>query len=454
MAGIEMTAENLKADPRTGLELIDVPPEYQSSFPDLAGIVMHWFSKVMVVNMRKSTGRERVVSKILLISDSCVYILEAGGMAVRCSPIRDIHEAITTLDNDIALRFPEAPDRYDMKLLLDTAGSREAVLNILSRIYAFHNDRPLPHRRLDPNASRELLQLRKPDGWQLRIETIIPKKLLVQQLQSQRDGYQAEQNLIADEFDRVKQKLERELDQQVQKRNEEFAQFKAEYQHLQDAHNNLVAQYDAMAQDVEAYVRMLQEKDDEIDRYKRGDHPRIKEIENEVQKMQLVRDLEEQKKQGASEKVLVERDQELRYAREQLQAKNDGESRLQALLRQKEEQLAAAEQAVRERDQLLHLKQVDAAEKEGRIAEKERELRYTKSLMRNTFRRQVEELELIRSQFQQYDDQMIAFITRLSHTPLTPAARTEELGDIPRPSFNFSTSLTPAPATNFNSVFK
>eukprot|EP01061_Rhynchopus_euleeides_P019223 TRINITY_DN3162_c0_g1_i2.p1 TRINITY_DN3162_c0_g1~~TRINITY_DN3162_c0_g1_i2.p1 ORF type:complete len:450 (+),score=137.86 TRINITY_DN3162_c0_g1_i2:407-1756(+) len=357
-------------------------------------------------------NREEVTDeRFLLVKDSCVYVLESGGIVTRCHHIKTLKEVMTSRDNDLGLRFPDGPDRYDLMLIFNTSTERDRFIVVLEKIYQFFTDRPLNLKQVE--ILRDGLQLRKPDGWLLKIEPLIPKKLFLQQMEAQKQDYTEEQNVINEEFERVRHKLQQDLDRQIQRRNEEFAQFKREYQALQDAHNNLVLQYDSMAQDVETYVRMLDEKDEEIQQYRGGNHPSLVRMQHEVEKMKLRQEIDDERQKGDSSKQIADRDREIAFLKETLRQKDDDADRLHSDLRRREEELASADAAIAERDRLLAAKQAEVNDRDTRLSEKERELRYTKSLMREAFRRQVEELDTIRSQFQDYDTQMVSFIQRL-----------------------------------------
>eukprot|EP00754_Rhynchopus_humris_P006464 Rhum_TRINITY_DN13111_c1_g1::Rhum_TRINITY_DN13111_c1_g1_i1::g.57378::m.57378 len=325
-ADLERRAAELRIDPRTGIELVDVPPEHRAGFEELEGKLMYWFSKILVVSLRTSTGKERVTERYLLVTDSCVFVLEEGRYINRCYRIKDIKELITSRENDLGLQMPDGPQRFDLMLCFPGPSDRDAVLAIIKKAYHYEQDRALPVRQVD--VMKEALTLKKPENWRLETEQIIPKKLLLQRLSEQKHEYTQEQQVINEEFERLKGKLQEGFDRQIQHRNEEYAQFKRDYQHLQDAHNNLVVQYDSMAQDVETYVRMLNEKDEEIARYTSGDHPALIRMEHEVEKLRLRQELEEQKVKGETHSELGLKDRELAHLRERLHEKEEAEERL------------------------------------------------------------------------------------------------------------------------------
>eukprot|EP01065_Artemidia_motanka_P033092 TRINITY_DN40058_c0_g1_i1.p1 TRINITY_DN40058_c0_g1~~TRINITY_DN40058_c0_g1_i1.p1 ORF type:complete len:465 (+),score=205.63 TRINITY_DN40058_c0_g1_i1:44-1396(+) len=432
----------LRVDPRTGLDIVDVPLEHRSDFADLEGSLLHWFSKV-----RKMSARDRAQERIFLVTDSCMYLCTTSGGTTRCAQVKDIEECLTTKENDLSFRLPP-PDQYDIWLL--TSGGqkeRDALLDVLRRVYQFHTGGQLRVRALDTASLKSQLQLKKPPGWELKIEPIKTKKLLAQQLQDQHQDYQAENAIINQEFERIRGKLEQELERQVQQRNDEFSQFKSEYKTLSDAHNGLVMQYDAMAADVETYVRLLNEKDAELERFREGQHPRIKELEHELERARMQQGLSDQQERADFRSALEQRDLEVQHhadVRVMLERRVDeAEAKMRSAERDsaaRAEDVALLQQALRERDALLQAKDRELEAKEQRAAEKDREVRYTKALMRDAFRRQVEELEQIRLQFAQYDEQIVAYLERVfgDDAPVPPLPV--------RPNFSIPAPSIPAPS--------
>eukprot|EP01061_Rhynchopus_euleeides_P019222 TRINITY_DN3162_c0_g1_i1.p2 TRINITY_DN3162_c0_g1~~TRINITY_DN3162_c0_g1_i1.p2 ORF type:complete len:231 (+),score=76.56 TRINITY_DN3162_c0_g1_i1:391-1083(+) len=181
--GLDERAERLRQDPRTNLEIVDVPAEHRGEFQDLEGALMHWFSKILVVSLRSKSGKERTNERFLLVTDCCVYVLESGGIVTRCHHIKTLKEVMTSRDNDLGLRFPDGPDRYDLMLIFNTSTERDRFIVVLEKIYQFFTDRPLNLKQVE--ILRDGLQLRKPDGWLLKIEPLIPKKLFLQQMEEQ-----------------------------------------------------------------------------------------------------------------------------------------------------------------------------------------------------------------------------------------------------------------------------
>ena len=303
---------------------------------------------------------------------------------------------------------------------------------------------------MDPASLSDTLLLRKPEGWKLKVEPLITKKVLMQKMAQQQEEFANEKNQLNEELVRIEGKITRQFEQQISQRNEEFANFKVEYQNLQMAHNNLVIQYDAMAQDIDAYVELLNSKDEEIERFKAGDHPRIRELEHQVEKLQLQKEIEDVKYRGDTTKEIQVKDQEIRFQGDLIRQREQTEQQLTGEVRRREEELQSADQALREKDNLLHSKQLELEEKEKKLAEKERELRYTKSLMRSSFKKQVAELDLIRSQFQQYDDQIIGYITKIFSTPPVPGpgGSLNGLDQITKPAF--TSPPPPGPTQNYN----
>jgi len=443
----QMLARDLRVDPRTGLEIVDVPYDYRTEFADLEGSLLHWFSKVRKIGQKG--GRERAQERIFMVTDASIYLCVMGGGITRCAPVKDIEECIISKDNDLSFRLPP-PEQYDMMLITSGQPDQEAILNILRRLFQFHTGKQLRVRKSEPSLLKQQLQLKKPPGWQLKIEPIKTKQLLLRQLREQEEEQAAETSIINDEFERIRGKLEQELERQVRQRNEEFAQFKREYRTLSEAHNALVMQYDAISADVETYVRLLNEKDAELELFRAGEHPRIKELEHEVEKLRMQHGMMEQQERAEFRNAIDQRDQSVQHLHEvrtlqdrRLDELQQRERALEWDLKEKSEEIVTLQNGIRDRDFLLQQKDREIESKEQRAAEKEREVRYTKSLMREAFKRQVEELEQIRAQFQQYDEQIVAYLERAFSDDSLPGPLP------PRPSFemrgasSFAESLPP-----------
>eukprot|EP01063_Lacrimia_lanifica_P009929 TRINITY_DN16753_c0_g1_i1.p1 TRINITY_DN16753_c0_g1~~TRINITY_DN16753_c0_g1_i1.p1 ORF type:complete len:508 (+),score=207.09 TRINITY_DN16753_c0_g1_i1:114-1637(+) len=432
-----------EVDPRTGLALIDVPLEHRAQFAQLAGTVMHYFASVtMVTRKNAAAAREQRHDRWLLVTDSAAFILKSPTMINRSVTVSSVVEVVLAGDDDLVLSLPDGPLRYDLWVTLPP-GDRGRVVALLDAVYAFHTQRRLPHRDLghDPAALYAVAQVTTPSGWKLEVteevDGMLQKDALFQKLREDQAAYTEEQAVIDGEFQRIRSHLQEDVARHTQQQHEDFGQFKREYQRLQDAHNNLVVQFDVMAQDVDAYVKLLNEKDREIEQYKRGDHPKVQRLVHELETTKLKREVEDEKRRGQASQEL----QEVRAIKQQqaaLQEQHAVETRRQAeeiqrltaLVNRRDGELRAADAAIQERNGLLQAKQAEIQQRDVKLSERDRELRYTKLLMRDTFRRQVEELDAIRGQFQHYDDQMVSFIQRM----VAGHGAGGDTGAIPRPA--------------------
>merc|ERR1719197_775410 len=101
------------SDPRTELEIVDVPPEYGKYFAELQGSVIHWFGAV-----DKYNRMWRPQPRIAILSDQNIYLCRPDGGITRCLPMKLIQELI--LSEQTAIGFRVGPPEYDMLLSVKT----------------------------------------------------------------------------------------------------------------------------------------------------------------------------------------------------------------------------------------------------------------------------------------------------------------------------------------------
>lgn len=451
---VVMSAE-LKTDPRTGLEIIDIPVTHDKYFSDLRGTLMHWFGDV-----EKFNRMWRVQNRVCIITDVCIYFCRMDGFITRCVHIQAIQEAITA-DTAIGLRV--GPPDYDMLVKFSSVADRESVMFIISKIYWCVNGRNLPTRNLNAEsgeAMQQILNLTKPNNFVNRIEPLRTVKALTRMMVEKQKREEEDRQVVEQEFERIKEGLALELQKY---RSEE---------------------YDKMSQQLSSYMKLLNEKENTIE-YLRAtsvsmDDPDVwKKCPNCSQFRKMLESHPNEDKQKIFR--LRREIESQRHILEHLQAAiqhrsrgvgNDGAggggggggdpSGLSQQYAAMKAELAQAVRKNRELQQLIlesplltsDVKQrvarlmidssdhgAEASERvlvNGRDAveilhEKDREIRHLKTTLQDMTSRHLRELEACRVQIQQYDEQVVAYVTKLQQEQQQ------------QPSY-LSSSTNPAPA--------
>jgi hypothetical protein len=433
----------LSQDPRTGLDIIDIPPKHQKYFGDLSGAVIHWFGEVDKYN-RMWTHQRRVA----IFTDQCVYLCQLDGGITRCVNVRWINEIILTEKSAIGFKVG-LPD-YDMLISVDTTAAREAIVNIVTKVYASLVGTELTVRRLAGNsgvALQQQLVLAKPKEWSLKIEPVKSVKALTKLILDKQKREEEDRRVVEEEFNRIKEGLKQELKRY---RTEEFERA-----------------VDQLGQ----YVKALEEKDREIQYLK---ETRVDENDPAVWRkcpncaetkklldsnsnddkqriMRLERALEEQRHIVENLQTAI---QYRSAAVKQTAEASGGETALSQALRT---ELADANRKNKELQQLIiespfltaEIKQRASAIAQHRdsgmggsggaaaasgtinseaIAERDREIRHLKSLLRDATARHVQELEALRAQFKQYDNEIVRYLEKVftSHGIAPPNGHTME----------------------------
>lgn len=440
----QMTTE-LKTDPRTGLEILDIPVTHAKYFGDLKGSLIHWFGDV-----EKFNRMWRVQKRVCIVTDVCIYLCRMDGSITRCAHIQAIQEVIVA-DTALGLRIG-SPD-YDMLIKFSTIKEREDVLNILSKVFWCVNGAEIDQRQLNSEsgeAMQQVLNLTKPDNYANRVEPLKSTRAL-QKLIEEKKRREAEDHMVVEmEFDRIRDGLKEELQKY---RSEE---------------------YDKMAAQLASYVKLLNEKDKEIDHIKATsvslNDPNVwKKCPNCAQFRKF---LEAHPNEDKQKIFRLQREIESqRHIVEHLQAAiqhrsgtsrfgtegggGGGGSTMQVASLKSE--LAEASRKNKELQQLIlespmltfEVKQrvarllvdsndgSDAAERillNGRDAvellnDKDREIQHLKSTLRDVTFKHVQELELCREQIKKYDEQVVEYVTRLQQAQVQQNSMLSPVGN-------------------------
>lgn len=421
-----MTTE-LKSDPRTGLDIVDIPVTHAKYFGDLKGSLIHWFGDV-----EKFNRMWRVQKRVCIVTDVCIYLCRIDGSITRCAHIQGIQEAIVT---DTALGLRIGPPDYDMLIKFDKVKDREDVLHVLSKVYWCVNGQQLERRQLNSEsgeAMQQVLNLTKPENFVNRVEPLKSTRALQRLMEEKRRREEEDRMVVEQEFERIKEGLALELQKY---RSEE---------------------YDKMAAQLASYVKLLNDKDRQIDHLKATSvslsdpdvwkkcpncanyrkmlesHPN----EDKQKNFRLQREIESQRHivehlqaaiqhrsgvgRGGSGGDLGGSSMQVAALKAELAEASRKNKELQHLLL--ESPMLTSE--VRDRIVRLLSSSADGAETAERVLlngrdvvdvlhEKEREIQHLKSTLRDATFRHVQELEACREQIQKYDEQVVTYVSKI-----------------------------------------
>ncbi|CUF98897.1 Hypothetical protein, putative [Bodo saltans] len=422
-----MTTE-LKSDPRTGLDIVEIPVTHAKYFGDLKGSLIHWFGDV-----EKFNRMWRVQKRVCIVTDVCIYLCRIDGSITRCAHIQGIQEAIVT---DTALGLRIGPPDYDMLIKFDKVKDREDVLHVLSKVYWCVNGQQLERRQLNSEsgeAMQQVLNLTKPENFVNRVEPLKSTRALQRLMEEKRRREEEDRMVVEQEFERIKEGLALELQKY---RSEE---------------------YDKMAAQLASYVKLLNDKDRQIDHLKATSvslndpdvwkkcpncanyrkmlesHPN----EDKQKNFRLQREIESQRhivehlqaaiqhrsgvgRGGGSGGDLGGSSMQVAALKAELAESSRKNKELQHLLL--ESPMLTSE--VRDRIVRLLSSSSDGAETAERVLlngrdavdvlhEKEREIQHLKSTLRDATFRHVQELEACREQIQRYDEQVVSYVSKI-----------------------------------------
>ena len=431
MAAATGAGNELTVDPRTDLEIIDIPAAHAKHFAGLKGSLIHWFGVVDKYNRMWKPQR-----RVAIFSDQSIFLCRLEGGVTRCLNVRNVQELV--LSEQSAIGFRVGPPDYDMLIAVDSVEEREAIVSIVTKVYWALVGQELPIRKLSGDsgeAMQQKLQLNKPEDWVLKIEPIKSVKALTKLMLDKQKKEEEDRKVVEEEFGRIKEGLRLELQRY---RTEE---------------------YDRMVDQLSQSVRALEDKDREIERLKRDtvslDDPEVwKKCPNCTQ---FKRVLESNSNDDKQKILRLEREVESqRHIVEHLQAaiqfrsaaagakgaagggaggEAGADSQQVTLLRQ---ELADSTKKNKELQQVIlesPYLTADVKQKASKIAtaregagatgtltgrdwqdvvgEKDREIRHLKSALRDATFRHVQELEAIRTQFQRYDNQIVEYLERV-----------------------------------------
>ena len=430
-----MTTE-LTTDPRTELDIVDVPGEYMKYFAELKGAVIHWFGAV-----EKYSRNWRPETRIAIVSDQCVYVCRPDGDIVRCLNIRFVQELL--ISEQMAIGFKVGAPERDLLIVLPTQPERDVVAKIVGKVYYNLVGHKLKMRTLTGDAADSLQQtirLEKPAGWGLKVEPIRSIKSLTKMMLDKQRKEEEERRLVELQFHKIEDGLRIELQQ-----------YRAEEQ------NRLVQQ-------LSEYAKQLERKEEEIQRIKdtsisREDKEMWRHCPNCVDLRRVLdtnQNEEKQKilrleKQIDSQNHIVQHLQiaiQYRTAAAKEAAELGGSEESKRVHGALQAEIATAQRKNRELQQLIlespyltpdvkaravrlggeggagggsgvagammaHSGVAVNSDLQDLVGEKEREIRYLKQVLTEATQKQVSEMALVKKLLQKYDAQVVLYLERV-----------------------------------------
>eukprot|EP01062_Namystynia_karyoxenos_P066422 TRINITY_DN60356_c0_g1_i1.p1 TRINITY_DN60356_c0_g1~~TRINITY_DN60356_c0_g1_i1.p1 ORF type:complete len:610 (+),score=185.94 TRINITY_DN60356_c0_g1_i1:87-1832(+) len=470
-----ITTEKVAVDPRSGLDIIRVTDKHfhkkSTKFGSyLDNRVIHWVGHVKKVNRHWNEDK-----RIAVLSDECLYLCLGGdGNITRCVPYVTIREVIETgrdpQDPNAELRIAFVitqsgglDGQYDLLLRCKSLQQKADILRILDICYQRLKGEKLPRRPLDDNSGEllaETLTLKKPRDWQneVREVTRIPKLLEAnppaaaeaEQATPSRtptEGTPAVQDreenrrVVHQEFERIRAGLWKGLEDfrqdELSEMQREAAMYAgmleerdAEIETLREQISTLTANPEfwrnckrcrAHEQEAEVYPSPAAARKRELER-------KILDYEHLIQHLQLTRS-------GRSGFAGMNESAELARQRDKLDAMQTKVRELQRLIvenpyptedvRIQAERIAQGDEVGAAETPHLRALQERADRLDRELVGKDRTLRQQRGLMRDAFRRQVQELHRVRAQFQDYDRQIVNYLEKVFSAnafPQGPAA--------------------------------
>ena len=128
------TIDELEVDPRTGLRLVSVPPEYEQTFQDVVGAVVYFFA---LVRTKTGAGRSHTHKRILVVSDQSLYVCDMDGAIRRCVDIMSLVDCL--LDDKTGLGL-KVETEHDLFLQFLSIAHREHVVDCIIKVQAYTNE--------------------------------------------------------------------------------------------------------------------------------------------------------------------------------------------------------------------------------------------------------------------------------------------------------------------------
>eukprot|EP00996_Jenningsia_fusiforme_P006601 NODE_811_length_1890_cov_46.232482_g746_i0.p1 GENE.NODE_811_length_1890_cov_46.232482_g746_i0~~NODE_811_length_1890_cov_46.232482_g746_i0.p1 ORF type:complete len:493 (-),score=84.97 NODE_811_length_1890_cov_46.232482_g746_i0:251-1729(-) len=193
---LPLTPEELTDDPRTGLELIDLPQEYRKQLTLFRGdALLHYVGVVSKMNHNHAYA-----DRFLVITTYCIYILHLNGFLARCLEIVDIDRIILADRGDSDIMAMIVPSEFDLVIKSPEQGK---IRNIIDTIFKFKKNRSIPVEMLTEGQILQEINLKKGSRWRLEMKYVHSKVQLYRRLQQHNEGDAALPYLTMDQDPRT-----------------------------------------------------------------------------------------------------------------------------------------------------------------------------------------------------------------------------------------------------------
>eukprot|EP01064_Diplonema_japonicum_P015077 TRINITY_DN22844_c0_g1_i1.p1 TRINITY_DN22844_c0_g1~~TRINITY_DN22844_c0_g1_i1.p1 ORF type:complete len:524 (+),score=115.30 TRINITY_DN22844_c0_g1_i1:52-1623(+) len=449
-------------DPTTGLECIDIPDEFEAAYGALRNPVIHWIGHV-----KQFTNKWLESDSVMIISHSCIYMGQMSGGLTGGLLVSDIKQLIVdeTHPTYVAIMVDTATVN-DCDLVVDvlSADERKKIYFILDTIRKAKTGRPIEKSSLvQDRLLQDVLNLVKPAGYKQVTERFKSRAQMQRQDEAAAEmNNRRAQHLVVEEFERMKKELRYEL-----------ASYGAE-------------EFEEISKTVDMYIEMIDDRDREIDRLRNlrdtvYENPHVWDgCPNCLDRNRNNTGKVTTKTVNSLERQIADAEHLLDHLQHARQATSSGKRTAQfsestqiIQLRQQKHEVNEKIQQLRNviiespgmypsnearRDALTRVGPVpkDASEREKQLArhaydldrtlaEKDKELRMTKSVMRESFQRQVEELERLKKGFESYDHEIVSYLEKIFSGRTYPPGATDR--QTPRELAELTASAAKANAT-------
>ena len=421
-------------DPRTGLELVSIPPRFQQAFAARArNSILYWFGAV-----RRYTPGWKSTEQVLMLSNQCMYFATLQGNMKNCYKIRDFDALVYSPMRESTLGIKLTPESRESDICFDAAGrGRDEIFEMIQTICqrTYQKDiRIVEHRPLNQPG---LLNLENPPGWKLNYEQLQHVSILEEGLRVK--------EIIQQEFQNVKDNLKHSITQDQE--GEEFEQ---------------------VSKNIDMYMEMLEDRDREIERLQRlrdniyddpnvwASCPNCKDRKHEHTKVGQQRTIHSLERQLADCEHLLAHLQHNRSittpgVTSSLHSSDGYKVSESTQVIQLKRQIAEESEKLQNlRDIIIEshgcyrseTARVDALQRVGDmpadgtarekqlarhahdleldISEKDKELRLSNNILRDSFRNQVTELNKLKDSFGTYDNEIVLYLEKYFSGEILP----------------------------------
>eukprot|EP01060_Flectonema_neradi_P022250 TRINITY_DN30523_c0_g1_i1.p1 TRINITY_DN30523_c0_g1~~TRINITY_DN30523_c0_g1_i1.p1 ORF type:complete len:514 (+),score=91.27 TRINITY_DN30523_c0_g1_i1:49-1590(+) len=423
----------LTHDPRTGLQLVQVPPRFQQAFAYASkGSILYWFGAV-----RRYLPGWKDQEQVLMVSYTCMYFATLQGSIKNCLRLRDIDALVFSPERDVTLGIKMTPESREPDICFDAVGDgRNEVADIIQTVHQTLYNQQV--QVIEHHPLNHILNIEYPPGWKLNNENLPHVGLLEEGLHTK--------NLIQQAFHDVKENLKHTITEDQE--GEEF---------------------EHVSRNIDMYMEMLEDRDREIERLQRlrdnvYDDPNVwaacpncKDRRNEHTKIGQQRTIHSLERQLADCEHLLSHLQHNRSITAPGSVSGNVRSPDGYKVSESTSVIQLKRQIAEESEKLQNLRdiiieshgcyrsetaRVDALSRVGdmpadgtarekqlarhahdlelEIAEKDKELRLSSNVLRESFRNQVTELNKLKESFASYDREIVQYLERYFSGEILP----------------------------------